>query len=87
MWADSIKSPCISAEYRQQHPHFKQWLDVNFKLFNQLSDNFRLIESKMFVKFKNVLPLLPPQMELLCELWHGCTINSGLDDPVDFRTY
>ena len=82
MWADSAKSPFISAEYRQQLPHSKQWLDANSKLFNWLSDHLRLIEPKMFVKFRSIRPLLDPQVEPLCGLWHECAINSGLDDLV-----
>ncbi|KAI9789594.1 MAG: hypothetical protein M1816_005903 [Peltula sp. TS41687] len=87
MWADSTKSPFVSSEYRQQLPYSKQWLDSKSKLFNRLSDDLRLIESKMFVKFRSVIPLLPPGVEPLCGLWYGCAINSGLDDPVGSGTH
>ena len=87
IWADSAKSPFMSAEYRRQLPHSQQWLDDNNRLFQRLSDDLRFIEPKMFVKFRSVLPLLPPQVEPLCGIWHGCAINSGLDDPVGSGTH
>ncbi|KAI9882659.1 MAG: hypothetical protein M1823_005595 [Watsoniomyces obsoletus] len=87
VWADSAPSPFLSSEFRAQLPGSQEWLDLNRPLFNRLSDDLRLIQPTMYVKFRSVIPHLPPGIKPLCGIWLGCAINSGLDDPVGSGTH
>ena len=79
--------PSMSAEYRNEMPHSRQFLQQNQKLFEKLSMDFRAIDPVMYAKYTRMQQHLPEDVRALGGAWLGVAINLGQDDLIGVNTH
>ncbi|KAI9763237.1 MAG: hypothetical protein M1840_000812 [Geoglossum simile] len=77
LWKGRISEPCMTADYARDLPFSQQWLDANRELFQYLSNNLRLLQPEMYVRYSSITRFLPAEVRPVCGAWYTCAINQN----------
>jgi hypothetical protein len=78
MWADYSKDIFLTSEHKRDQPASDNWFRDNEDLFRLLTNNLRVLNPEMYLKYTRVDPYLPAGLTRMAGAWHGVAINTGM---------